>query len=180
MQKKMAVAVFLVLVAGGIRPPVYGQSLADVARQEEARRKALREPSKILTNRDLIPAPDASAKPPQTPETAKPGVAKETPKDSSKDAVKDQAYWGGRQKSLQAQLDQDQAFSSALQSQINGLSADFAARDDPAQRAVIERDRQKALAELTRLKDAIVKDQKAIADLAEEARRAAVPPGWLR
>ena len=68
----------------------------------------------------------------------------------------------------------------ALQSQINGLTADFAARDDPAQRAKVGTDRQKALTELDRVKKEIQQHTKALADLQEEARRAGVPPGWLR
>ena len=57
---------------------------------------------------------------------------------------------------------------------------DFVNRDDPAQRAVLASDRQKAIGELDRLKKQIEADKKAIADLEEEARRANVPPGWLR
>jgi hypothetical protein len=53
-------------------------------------------------------------------------------------------------------------------------------RDDPAQRAVIADNRQKSLAELDRVKSEIEKNKKAIADIEEEARRAGVPPGWLR
>jgi hypothetical protein len=71
-------------------------------------------------------------------------------------------------------------FAEALQSRINGLTADFTARDDPAQRAVVATDRQKALAELDRVKNDIVQQTKAIADMQEEARKAGVPPGWLR
>jgi hypothetical protein len=71
-------------------------------------------------------------------------------------------------------------FAEALQSRVNGLTADFTARDDPAQRAVVANDRQKALAELDRVKNDIVQQTKAIADIQEEARRAGVPPGWLR
>ena len=37
---------------------------------------------------------------------------------------------------LLAQLDRDQIYSEAMQSRINALTADFTARDDPAQRAV--------------------------------------------
>ena len=59
-------------------------------------------------------------------------------------------------------------------------TADFAARDDPAQRAVINTNRQKAIAELDRLKLAVLNGKKALADLQEEARRAGVPAGWLR
>ena len=83
-------------------------------------------------------------------------------------------------KELQTQLDRDQIFADALQTRINALTADFTARDDPAQRAQIGRDRQKALDEQTRLKQAIQNDRKAIADLEEEARKAGVPAGWLR
>ena len=51
---------------------------------------------------------------------------------------------------------------------------------DPAQRAVIERDRQRAVVELDSLNKALKDDQKAITDFDEEARKASVPPGWLR
>jgi parvulin-like peptidyl-prolyl isomerase len=44
---------------------------------------------------------------------------------------------------------------------------------------VVDRNRQKVIADLAKAKDAIAKDQKAIADFGDEARRAAVPPGWL-
>ena len=46
--------------------------------------------------------------------------------------------------------------------------------------AAISADRQKALAELDRTQKAVAADTKAIAALDEEARRAGVPPGWLR
>jgi hypothetical protein len=71
-------------------------------------------------------------------------------------------------------------FAEALQSRINGLTADFTSRDDPAQRAVVANDRQKALAELDRVKNDITQQTKAIADIQEEARKGGVPPGWLR
>ena len=67
-----------------------------------------------------------------------------------------------------------------MQTRVNALTTDFVNRDDPAQRGIIERDRQRALTELDRLKKQIVDDQKAITDIEEEARRAGVPPGWLR
>ena len=93
---------------------------------------------------------------------------------------KDKAYWAGRLKGLQETLDRDQTYADALQSRINALTTDFVNRADPAQRSVIERDRQRSLAELAKLKEQTQKDKKALADLDEEARRAGVPPGWLR
>ncbi len=178
---------------------VIAQSLGDVAKEEEARRKDVKSPSKVYTNRDLVSVPAPPA--PETPKTspaagdddktadkaaaskdaaAKGPDGKVDGKGEGKDTVKDQAYWSGRLKELKTQLERDQAFAEALQSRINGLTTDFSARDDPAQRDVIGRDRQKALDELDRVRKAVVTDQKAVADFQEEARRASVPSGWLR
>jgi hypothetical protein len=171
---------------------VFGQSLGDVSRKEEARRKDVKQPSKVYTNKDLGGVV-AGPEPPPPTDSSKTSTASATAdRDSDKDKSakagdpsasgdkKDQAYWSGRMKSLTEQLQHDETFAEAMQSRINGLTADFSARDDPAQRAVIGKDRQKALDELARLKKAIDSDKKAVADLEEEARRAGVPPGWLR
>jgi hypothetical protein len=48
------------------------------------------------------------------------------------------------------------------------------------QRPVIIQDRQRAIDELAGLTKAVAEGRKAIADFEEEARRAGVPPGWLR
>jgi len=73
-----------------------------------------------------------------------------------------------------------QTFAEALQSRINALTTDFVNRDDPSQRDVIATERQKALAELERVKQEIGQQQKAIAAIQDEARRAGVPAGWVR
>jgi hypothetical protein len=162
------------------------QPLGDVARQEEARRKEIKQPAKVITNKDLGDVPFGP--PPAAADEAKTGAAgapapaegAKDAKDTSKDKPRDQAYWSSRMKDLSTQLGRDQTFADALQSRINALTADFSSRSDPVQRDQIGRDRQKALDELDRLKKTIQLDKKALADLQEEARRAAVPPGWLR
>jgi hypothetical protein len=166
--------------------PVLTQSLGDVAKKEEERRKSVSAPAKVYTNKDLTPVPGGSS--PTAPVPAQPASPGATAPSSSADAaklaekgpVKDQAYWAGRHKGLQEKLDRDQTYLAALQTRINSLTTDFVNRDDPAQRAVIERDRQKTTAELARLQQEIVKGKQAIADFEEEARKAGVPPGWLR
>jgi hypothetical protein len=171
--------------------PLAAQSLGDVAKKEEERRKAVAESGKVYTNKDLGPVPvsttpSAEASAAQAPKDPKDPKDNDAPKTAppadvkDKPVVKDQAYWAERKKTLQTQLDRDQTFQEALQSRINALTTDFVNRSDPAQRAVIERDRQKALAELASLKKQIEDDKKALAGLEEEARRAGVPPGWLR
>jgi hypothetical protein len=178
--RPIAVTLLLGLIAGRAS----AQSLADIAKKEEDRRKKVAAPAKVITNKDLTPAPPSAVPPPPASTTpATPPAADDKAaagKDGGDKEPKDQAYWSNRMKALQQQLDRDSTFHDALQSKINALTTDFSARDDPAQRAVIERDRQKSIAEQNRLKKAIEDDKKAIADLQEEARRASVPPGWLR
>jgi len=178
----------IVSVLVGAAMPVFAQTLADLAKKEEERRKKIPEPAKVYTNKDLGSVP-ASSTPPATPSStpasgsttpAAGTPAKEEDKDKPKEPVKDQKYWTGRLATLHETLSRDEGYAEAMQTRLNSLQTDFVNRDDPAQRAVIEQNRNKVHAELDRLKKAIVDEKKAIADLMEEARRAGVPPGWLR
>jgi len=173
------------------------QSLGDVARKEEARRKETGS-GKTYTNENLRSAPEPAAPAPSTsaPSTAAPaGTAKpdakpgdaakagDAPKADAKPAADpkgDAAAWKKRRESIETALERAKTFAEALQSRINGLTADFSARDDPAQRQRVANDRQKALTEMDRVKKEIADHTKALADLQEEARKAGVPPGWLR
>src|SRR5712692_5436778 len=185
----------VLLILSGSGALLRAQSLADVAKKEEERRKSIPQPAKVYTNKDLTPAPAGSAAlPPATKDTKDTPAAKDAkdPKDAKdakdgkeadakdKSATKDQKYWSEKMKALREQLDRDQTFADAIQNKINSLTTEFVNRDDPAQRTVIEQNRQKALAELARLNKAIIDEKKAIADFEEEARRAGVSPGWLR
>ena len=180
-----------VAVAGLVVRPVRAQSLADVAKKEEERRQKSPEPTKVYTNKDLkggnepAPPPPSQAPAADAPKSAAGDDAKAKDallgdKDKGKDPTKDPAYWSGKLKSLKDKLEQDETFADALQTKINALTTDFVNRDDPIQRAKIEKDRIKALADLERLKKAVVDDKKAITDFEELARRSGIPPGWLR
>ncbi len=183
---RIACASLVVAMAAGSASTLWAQSLADVAKKEEERRKDIKAPAKTYTNSDLKSVPPATAQ--AAPEGGSPGSTpaaaatkdKKDDKDKEKDPAKDKAYWAGRMTELRTQVERDQTYADALQSRINQLTTDFVNRDDPAQRGVIARDKQKALDELNRLKQSILTGKKAISDLEEEARRAGVPPGWLR
>lgn len=186
MHRKISVVFLSLTLLAGAVAPLWAQSLADLSKKEEERRKAVKAPAKVYTNKDLgsvppaRPAPPAAAAKSDEPKAADADAKKEDDAAKPGEPVKDQAYWSNRLKGLQTQLERDQSFADALQSKINALTTDFVNRGDAAQRAIVERDRTKALAELDRLKAAILSDRKAIADFQEEARRAGVPPGWLR
>jgi hypothetical protein len=178
-------ALLTIIALGTASVPLAGQTLADVAKKEEERRKNVKSSGKTYTNKDLgsLPPGTPPAPPPPTPAAATDASAtkdKETEKSGEKEPVKDQAYWSGRMKELQTQLQRDQTYVDAMQTRVNSLATDFVNRDDPAQRGALASERQKVLGELDRLKKQIEAEKKAIADLEEEARRANVPPGWLR
>jgi hypothetical protein len=179
------------------------QSLADVAKAEAARRKALGKSSaKVYTNDDLrggdhspstVPdaaaaaTPDATTAKPEAPANgaAKPAVAADKekpaqPAPATADPPKDEKYWRNRITEARTALQRSQAFVDALQSHINGLYAEFTAMGDPVQRAGIEKKRNEAIAEQDRVKADITRQTKEIAAIEEEARRASVPAGWLR
>lgn len=176
--------------------PATPRSLADVARMEAARRQELSTSGKRFTNADLrryasearpgstayrpeaIPAPGAS------PQTAAPhGAAAAAPQpavEKEEEVVKDEEWWRARITAARTRLERSRVLLDALQSRINALTNDFYARDDPYQRAAIEQERNRALAELERMRQEVEENAKAITDIEEEARQAGVPPGWLR
>lgn len=185
MRKHYWVAVLVLTGATAITSAQSPPSLAELARAEEARRKGLQKAAKVYTNEDLRAditrtPPTASNATPAAPSTQVPSVNLPGGKAEPLPPERDQAYWSGRITAARAALDRSKIFADALQSRINALTADFTARDDPAQRAQIELERQRAIAELERVKKEIAEQTKAIADIEEEARKAGVPPGWLR
>ncbi len=184
-------ALFVVLAVAG---SAGAQSLAEVARAEEARRKAQTDPVKVYTNEDLQPDFTRPTPPPATPATpdstataTEPGTTPDAPaageapsSTPAGGAEKGEAYWRERMASAQAQVERTRMFAQAVQNRIDMLWTDFVNRDDPVQRSLIEQDRNKALAELEQLKEDMEKHQQAIAEIEREARRANVPRGWLR
>jgi hypothetical protein len=174
--------------------PVSAQSLGELAKREAERKKSKPTATKTYTNGDLksVAPPSGAAtgdplakdgKEAKEPDAKDAKDSKEPEKvDATKPAepAKDEAYWRGRMAAAREDVRRNEAFKEAMQTRINALTADFTARDDPYQRAKIADDRQKALAELARLTEDIDKGNKLIVDIEEEARRAGVPPGWIR
>jgi len=179
-----------VLLVGAAAPLRAQQSLADVAKKEEERRRHVKT-GKVYTNTDLgptkgAPSGDSSPSPSPAPDTPAASDSKnsktagDAKADDKKSDEQGQPYWAKRMASLRERLQRDSVYADALQSRINALTTDFVNRDDPAQRAQIGTQREAAVTELTRLKKQIEDDRKAITEAEEEARRSGVPAGWLR
>jgi hypothetical protein len=164
--------------------------LAEVARKEEQRRKTARKATKVFTNANLG-ANEVDLPPRAMPSFA--GSSNATPSNTSPGsptipggkaepvpAAQDQAVWQGRVKAALDDLNRTQLFASSLQTKINSLRTDFVNRDNRVERERIQQDLNSSLAELERLNKEIDQKRKAISAIEEEARKAGVPPGWLR
>jgi hypothetical protein len=174
------------------------QSLGDLAKQEEARRRAIATSGKVYTNDSLRVAQpttgsessgDASAAPVPGP-AASPAAGAPSASDAKKEEAKseakpeapkkDEAYWRQRLQAERDAIDRSKVLIEALQSRVSALQTDFVNRDDPASRGQLASERQRALSELERMKKEIEQRTKAVADIQEEARRAGAPAAWYR
>src|SRR5262245_48237808 len=134
----------LAVVLVALAVPAGAQSLGELAKKEAERRKALPTAKKVYTDDDLkkitVPGGTASAADP----AAKPGDATAPAGDATADATKTadkdkaaekdkaagEAEWRGKMTAARENLRRSEMFAEALQSRINGLTADFTARDD--------------------------------------------------
>ena len=169
------------------------QSLVDLARQEQARRAAIapEDRSRVYTNDDLrdsggltIGAAPAAAAPEADTGSGRAGRGLDggDAPPSAPDAGEplDENAWRARMTAVQEARARAELTAAALQNRADGLWAQFSATDDPARRRVVERQRTEALAELERTQAEAERLEGDIRDIREEARRAGVPPGWLR
>lgn len=184
------VAVSVATLMSALAATASAQSLADVARAEEARRKAQPKAVKVYTNESVkaditpsAPPVEAGASAPVAVAEAAAGAVAPPPDEAAalvNGEVRDQAYWQGRMTAAREQLERSRTFAEALQTRINALNADFVNRDDPAQQRVVGQNRTKAVAELDRVQREIASHTKAITAIEDEGRKAGVPAGWLR
>lgn len=151
----------------GVRAPTLAEASAEAKRQTHEWPVSHQYTSADVTP-GTIPAPSA---PPETPST-EPARQEEY----RRAAMKDEMYWKDRMQGLRSKLDDDRTLFAAANTHAAAIGKQLELRPDRVLRAQWE----DALAEASRLKALVTNDVRAIATAEEEARRANVPPGWLR
>jgi hypothetical protein len=193
MKRVIAITIALAVASPGVALAQVSSTvpLAEVAKKEEARRKTTKKATRVITNANLG-ANEVNLPPRSMPSFA--GSATATPSNTSpgsptipggkveppNPAQKDQAFWQGRMKTAMDDLNRTEMFAGSLQTKINSLRTDFTNRDNRVEREKIQQELNTSLAELERLNKEVEQKRKAISALEEEARKAGVPPGWLR
>lgn len=157
-------------------------TLGEASIREAVRRHHMPASTRVVTDASLGPARPAPQLPaPAFNETLPPVPPDPASVDKSKgEPVKDAAWWQKRMATAREAVARDRLLVAALESRVAALANDIASRDDPEQRALLMTARQEALTELDRLKKQVDDGVAAIAAIEDEARKAGVPPGWIR
>ncbi len=159
-----------------LAPPALAQSLVEVAKQEEARRSAVRSPSKVFTNSGLSTAPEQPpiAGPVPAPAPAKTTAAPVSGNSSAtattasapaaaKGSQLDEKLWRTRAASLRAKVAQASKEMAALAG---------ASHADPREQALLDAIRTRRQAALSQAEDALRLFEM-------QADVAGVPSAWL-
>ena len=167
-------------------------SLAELARKEAERRKTVKDSKTVITAKDLPESARKTATPPAATAHGAAAPASETgaaapaggdqkPAPAGHAAQDDEAAWRGRITQARETLQRNEVFLQALQTRQNALYNDFRnGAGSYTQQAQVNEDRQKNQQELERVKADVENSRRLVANIEEEARKAGVPPGWLR
>jgi hypothetical protein len=155
------------------------QSLADVARTEEARRQKIDKPSKVYTDEDVQKyAPvSAGAQAAATTVTALDASGKPVGQQAAAEGLpSDEAGWRARMQNARDGMDRNKLLLSALEQQARSAArrAGVPEGEQPAD------DGSSRAAEIKRLKAEMDAFRATLANAEEDARKAGVPPGWVR
>lgn len=159
------------IVSTFTRPAV---SLPDAAWREALRRAAVGTPVAVITLASLPPSAAATSPGVPTP-TADVG-----PESRSTDDGVGESWWRARMAAARAQVSQARERLDQVDGRLAALTRDVVAMDDPVQRERLQQDRQRALLEREDATTAVAQAEAGVALVEEAARRAGVPPGWIR
>jgi hypothetical protein len=154
------------------------QSLADVARTEEARRRQIAAPKKVYTDADVekyAPAPGAQAA--ATTVTSLDANGKPVGEQAAAQGLPgDEAGWRARMQNARDGMDRNKLLLSALEQQARSAArrAGTPEGEQPAD------DASSRATEIKRLKAEMETFRATLANAEEDARKAGVPPGWVR
>ena len=155
-----------------------GASLADVARKEEARRQQIAAPKKVYTDADVekyAPLPGAQAA--ATTVTSLDANGKPVGEQAAALGLPpDEEGWRARLQNARDGMDRNKLLLSALEQQARSAArrAGTPEGDQPAD------DSSSRATEIKRLKAEMDTFRATLANAEEDARKAGVPPGWVR
>ena len=97
------------------------------------------------------------------------------------DSAKDEQYWRDKYAEIAQNMKESEEKVQRLQEEMNGLRiAYYAEQDGVAGRPKINSEIEKQFDEIEAAKKELEESKQALENLEEDARKAGVPPGWVR
>ena len=163
---------------------VHAQTIADLARQERARRQGAPKATITVTTKDLkteASAPKTEVKPegePAAPPTAAAAPAPETPP-AAGPGGHDEKWWRGQFEKTREEIQRLSTQIPLLESDFNTANREFLTRSyDPDGRG--KRAIEEAKARVDLAKGDLAKAQGRLTQIEDDLRRAGGPAGWAR
>jgi hypothetical protein len=167
------------------------QSLADVAKEEQARRKSIKQPTRVYTNDDVkdvkpISTMGQEAKGQAAGQGTGAGVADgASGAGDAKGAGAptagggNEGQWRERMAAAREQLSRTRIQLEAMRGRVGRLAGASLTAASEAEQGQVQRQQQETLQEYDRLRADVERYERALTELEEQARQAGVPPGWL-
>ena len=188
--RKSMLLLTIVLVAG-LMPVAYPQSLADLAKKEQERRRAItnvrvitvEEAERFITEPAVTaPADDRPGSREYSEETAN-EVETRDQKEKAKEPMdfwgRPESYWRKTMSGARQRVKDLENKRNVLILKQNRLQNDFYREDDGFKREKIQREIQKMLYEQDLNTENLKKAEDALDDLKKEGRKSGALPGWL-
>jgi hypothetical protein len=154
------------------------QTIADIARQERARRQAVAAKSVVLTNESLKNLPPATT---STTPAAQAAAAAAEKSAQSGSPGKDEAYWKEAFKTAREDIKRGEDRIALLQLDLNRANRDYLQRSDVYNREFrIGAEIADIKARLDVAQKELDASKRKLAALEEEFRRSGAPAGWAR
>lgn len=166
------------------------QGLGEAAAKEKQRREQAqkkRGAAKVITTEELTPgssegSPGGLAQDAQRPQDTSASERQKATKENT-DEVEEapgEAQWRERAREAKQELKDSEARVHALEEQASQLFGRIQASTDTNELLRLRAEQQELTKQVDEAKIMLETTRKEFRDLAEEARRAGVPPGWVR
>ncbi len=151
--------------------------LVELSKKEKERRRRIKT-TKVITNADLGKAPRPSV----ITKRAKSFLPRVSGGESEgeKSPKKKREWWISRKRKLEEKIASLKRKIQELQQKVNSLSTNFLIEQRPIAQQKVKSALEKAKGQLEAAKRELAQAKKALDKLYEEARKAGIPPGWLR
>jgi hypothetical protein len=168
--------------------PIFSKGAIDLValkKQEEARRKKISKSRQAVndTNVNSITIVGKSYGFVQMESTAPPAAENVSPvsvNENKTDEQKQPEYWKNQQLDLETQIAQLKENIASDQLQLNKLWSDFYIKNIPADQMAIKAQISQITNQIEQNKLSLSQSDGQLADLYEKARKAGIPPGWMR